>query len=48
MSGILQAEKITGCNYNLKDINKVVIGVISDVKLDTETSKIEINEILNK
>jgi len=45
MHGIFQAEQISGGNYNLKDIHKVKIGVISSVKLETETSRIQIGEI---
>jgi len=44
-SGIFQSEKVVGGNYFFKDVTKVSIGSISDAKLDTETSKIQIGEI---
>ncbi|MBL4606142.1 MAG: hypothetical protein JKY02_10915 [Flavobacteriaceae bacterium] len=43
--GIFQSKKVVGGTYFFKDVNKVSIGSISDVKLDTETSKIQIGEI---
>ena len=45
INGIFQAEEIYGGDYNLKDLYKVKIGGISNVKLETETSKIQIGEI---
>ena len=47
-SGIFQSEKVTGGDYFFKDVTKVSIGSISDLKLDTETSKIQIGEINEK
>lgn len=44
-SGIFQSEKVTGGTYFFKDVKKVSIGTISDVKLDTENSKIQIGEL---
>ena len=44
-SGIFQSEKVEGGNYFFKDVTKVSIGSISDAKLDTETSKIQIGEV---
>ncbi len=44
-SGIFQSEKVVGGNYFFKDVTKVAIGSISDAKLNTETSKIQIGEI---
>lgn len=48
MSGIFQAEAISGGNYDLKDIYKVKIGSFSNAQLITETSKIQIGEIGKK
>lgn len=43
--GVFQTDRIIGGNYILKDVNKVLIGSISNAKLSTETSKIQIGEI---
>ncbi|WP_165731510.1 hypothetical protein [Polaribacter sp. 20A6] len=48
MSGIFQAEEVSGGNYTLKDIHKVRIGSISNAILKTETSKIQIGELGKK
>ncbi len=43
--GVFQAEKIAGGNFNFKDVNKVIIGSISNAKITTEISKVQIGEI---
>ena len=45
MSGIFQAEEISGGNYDFKDIYKVRIGSILNSSLNTETSRIQIGEV---
>lgn len=44
-NGIFQAEKVVNGRMELLDMNKVVIGEISNMTLATETSKIEIGEL---
>lgn len=44
-SGILESEEIKGGNYNLKDVDKFLIGSISDANIISETSTLEIGEI---
>lgn len=43
--GIFQAENIVGGKFNFKDVDKVVIGTISNAKITTEISKVQIGEI---
>lgn len=45
ISGVFQAEKINGGNFNFKDISKVVLGTVSNSNFISETSKIEIGDI---
>lgn len=44
-SGIFQSEKVVGGTFFFKDVIKVRIGSISEAKLKTETSKIQIGEV---
>uniref|UniRef100_UPI00404719AB hypothetical protein n=1 Tax=Polaribacter sp. TaxID=1920175 RepID=UPI00404719AB len=46
ISGVFQAEKINGGNFNFKDISKVVLGIVTNSNFISETSKIEIGEIV--
>jgi len=43
--GIFQAENIAGGKFNFKDVNKVLIGTISNAKITTETSKVQIGKV---
>jgi hypothetical protein len=45
MNGFFQAEEIKGGTYDLKDVYPAKIGLISNAKLKTETSGIQIGEI---
>ncbi|TXD53483.1 MULTISPECIES: hypothetical protein [unclassified Polaribacter] len=45
MNGFFQAEEIKAGAYSLKDVHPTKIGSISNAKLETETSSIEIGEI---
>ncbi len=44
-NGVFEAEEITGGSYNFKDVSKTLIGSVSNSKISTETSKIEVGEI---
>lgn len=44
-SGIFQSEKVAGGTFFFKDVTKVRIGSTSDVKFETETSRVQIGEI---
>lgn len=48
INGIFQAEEISGGNFDVKDLRKVRIGAINQVKLRSETSKIQIGEVGKK
>ncbi len=43
--GIFQAENIVGGKFNFKDVRKAVIGTVSNAKITTELSKVQIGEI---
>ena len=43
--GVLEAEEINNSILSLNDVSKVLIGGVSNTKLDVETSKIQIGEI---
>ncbi|MFY0628809.1 MAG: hypothetical protein JXR05_00430 [Flavobacteriaceae bacterium] len=43
--GVFETEEIEGGDYTFKDVSKALIGSVSNAKIDTETSKIQIGEI---
>lgn len=45
INGTFQAKNLKGGEFNLKDVGKVAIGSISDTKIDSEASNIQIGEI---
>jgi hypothetical protein len=44
-NGIFQAEELAGGDYNFKDVNKLLLGKVSNLKLNAEACKIQIGEI---